>query len=61
MLALMGATFHLLRIYLLQLVLGINSDNFSDIHEFNLTFDVFGTVYEVRMTLLYIIQTSFVL
>jgi hypothetical protein len=61
MLVLKGATFRLLRIYLLQLFLGINSDNFSDIHQFNLTFDVFGIFYEVRMTLLYIIQTSFVL
>jgi hypothetical protein len=55
-----GATFRLLRIYLFQLVRGINSDNFSDIHQFNLTFDLFGTFYEVRMTLLYIIQASFI-
>jgi len=61
MLALKGATFRLLRIYLFQLVLDIKSDNFSDIRQFNLTFHVFGTIYEVRMTLLYIIQTSFVL
>jgi len=55
MLALKDATFRLLRIYLFQLVLGINSDGFSDIHQFNLTFDVFRTIYEVRMTLLYIL------
>ena len=60
MLALKGATFRLLRIYLFQLVLGINSDNFSDIDHFNLTVDVFGTFYEVRMTLLYITQTTVV-
>jgi len=60
-LALKGATFCLLRIYLFQLVLDINSDNFSDIHQFNLTFDVLVPFYKVRITLLYIIQTSFVL
>jgi len=46
MLALKGATFRLLRIYLFQLFLSINSDNFSEIHQINLAINVFGNFYE---------------